>query len=172
MSNYNLKTQTSGLKTSRPPRCSLVNISTGESIDCLFNPENLVETVSVNWNRLNVPGLSHQVLQYQSSGNRKITSLDFYLDRFFASRQPGSPDILTFRSFLRALTVPMQGEMAPPRTLFVWPKVLSIETVLTELEFQYQQFASDASVLVYTARCELESILDVRVTAEDLRKER
>jgi len=155
----------------RPPRCSLVNVSTGESIDCLFNPAQLVEKVRVNWSRLNVPGLSHQVLQYQSTGNRTLEGVEFYLDRFFATRQPGSPDILAFRSFLRALTVPPSGAFAPPRTLVIWPKVLTVETVLTGLELQYRQFATDASVLVYTAKCGFETILDVRVTSEELRRE-
>ncbi|MCP4678746.1 MAG: peptidoglycan-binding protein [Deltaproteobacteria bacterium] len=155
----------------RSPRCSLVNITTGESIDCLFNPAQLVEKVQVNWTRLNVPGLSHQVLQYQSTTNRKLDGVEFYLDRFFASAQPGSPDILTFRSFLRGLTVPPSEALAPPRTLVIWPKVLTVETVLTKLEFEYRQFATDASVLVYVAKCAFESILDLRVTSEELRRE-
>ncbi len=155
----------------RPPRCSLVNVSTGESIDCLFNPALLVEKVDISWNRLNVPGLSHQVLQYKSTGNRKLDGVEFYLDRFFATEQPGSPDILTFRSFLRALSVPPSGALAPARTLVIWPKVLTVETVLTKLEFQYRQFATDASVLVYTAKCGFEAILDIRITSEELRRE-
>ena len=57
-------------------------------------------------------------------------------------------------------------------TLFVWPTVLSIETVLTDLEFQYKQFAGDATLLVYTAVVTFEEILDARVTSEDKRQER
>lgn len=155
----------------RPPSCSLVNVRTGETMKCLFNPTQLTEKVRVNWNRLDVPGLSHQVLQYQSTGNRQIPGVEFYLDRIFAAKQPGSPDILAFRSFLRALTVPPAGALAPPRTLVIWPKVLTIETVLTDLDFQYRQFAADASVLVYTATCSFEAIHDVRITAEQLKQE-
>ena len=160
----------------RPPRCSLVNVTTAESIDCLFNPTQLTEKVQVNWNRLAVPGLSHQVLQYQSTGNRELSSVEFYLDRLFASEQPGDPDILEFRAFLRALTVP-PGETegviatAPPRTLFVWPEVLVTEAVLTSVEFQYRQFGVDGRVLVYAASVGFEEILDVRVTSEQLRVE-
>ena len=135
-------------------------------MDCLFNPSQLVETVQINWNRLNVPGLSHQVLQYQSTGNRQLGGIEFYLDRFFASKQPGAPDILAFRSFLRALTVPESGQQSPPRALVIWPKVLTVETVLTSLEFQYRQFATDGSVLVYTATCTFEEISDLRFTCD------
>ena len=160
----------------RAPRCFLINVETAETIDCLFNPTQISEKVQVNWNRVTVPGLSHQLLQFQSTGNRQLSGVEFYLDRFFAKEQSDDADILEFRGFLRALTVPPKGAdgvpaTAPPRTLFVWPTVLSIETVLTDLEFQYRQFAADATVLVYTATVTFEEILHARVTSEDKRTE-
>ena len=160
----------------RPPRCSLVNVLTGESIECLFNPTQLSEKVQVNYNRLAVPGLSHQVLQYQSTGNRALSGVEFYLDRTFAAEQPGDVDIMDFRAFLRALTVPPEATegvaaTAPPRTLFIWPGVLTVEAVLTGVEFQYRQFGNDGRALVYAANVNFEEILDVRVTSEALRAE-
>lgn len=176
--------------TARPPRCLLVNVITGETMECLFNPTQISEKLQVNWNRLSVPGLSHQVLQFQSTGNRQLSGVEFYLDRFFASKQPGwshtscaarpcdlgSPDIMEFRSFIRALTVPPAGtedvpDTAPPRMLFIWPNVVTVETVVTDVEFQYRQIATDGKVLVYSATVSFEEILDVRVTSEQLREE-
>ena len=160
----------------RPPRCSLVNVVTGEAIECLFNPTQLVEKVQVNWNRLAVPGLSHQVLQYQSTGNRELSGVEFYLDRVFAAEQPGDVDIMEFRAFLRALTVPPEGtedvaSTAPPRVLVIWPEVLTVEAVVTDVEFQYRQVGVDGTVLVYAATVTFEEILDARVTSEQLREE-
>lgn len=162
--------------TARPPRCVLVNVHTAEVMECLFNPTQLSEKVQVNWNRLAVPGLSHQVLQFQSTGNRQVSGVEFYLDRFFAAEQPGSPDIQAFRAFLRALTVPPSGVegvagAAPPRLLLIWPKVLTVETVITDLELQYKQVGVDGELLVYAASCSFEEILDARVTSEQLRAE-
>lgn len=159
----------------RPPRCSLMNVDTGESMDCLFNPTQLTERVQVNWTRLAVPGLSHQVLQFQSTGNRELDGVEFYLDRLFAAAQPGDPDIMTFRAFMRALTVPPAGAAdiaggAPPRTLVVWPGVLTVETVITGLELEYRRFGVDGRVLLYAAVCSFEEILDLRVTSEELRR--
>jgi hypothetical protein len=144
-------------------------------MECLFNPTQLSEKVQVNWNRLQVPGLSHQVLQFQSTGNRQLSGVEFYLDRLFALQQPGEPDILEFRSFIRALTVPppaTQGviETAPSRALIIWPNVLTVETVVTDVEFQYRQLAVDGTVLVYTATVGFEEILDIRVTSQTLRE--
>jgi len=161
----------------RAPRCFLANVATGEILDCLFNPTTLSEKVSVNWNRVTVPGLSHQLLQFQSTGNRQLSGVEFYLARLFAKKESEDADILDFRAFLRALTVPPKGAegvpaTAPPRTLFVWPGVLSIETLLTDLDLQYRQFGVDGSLLVYTATVTFEEILDARVTSEDRRADR
>ena len=164
------------LAMARPPRCVLVNVTSGESMECLFNPTQLTEKVQVNWNRLAVPGLSHQVLQFQSTSNRQLAGVEFYLDRFFAIEQPGEPDVLDFRAFIRALTVPPAGtegvvDTAPPRTLFIWPEVVTVETVVTDVEFQYRQLGLDGRVLVYAATVTFEEILDVRVTSEARREE-
>ena len=50
-------------------------------------------------------------------------------------------------------------------------KVLTVETVLTDVEFQYRQLGNDNTVLIYTASCGFEEVLDVRVTSEQLRGE-
>ena len=160
----------------RPPRCVLVNVTTGESLECLFNPTQLTEKLQVNWNRQVVPGLSHQVLQFQSTSNRQLTGVEFYLDRFFAAEQPGDPNILDFRAFLRALTVPpasTEGVLptAPPRVLVIWPKVLTLECIIASVDFQYRQFAVDSTLLAYAASVTFEEVLDRRVTSEDLRRQ-
>jgi hypothetical protein len=160
----------------RPPRCVLVNVTTGESLECLFNPTQLTEKLQVNWNRQVVPGLSHQVLQFQSTSNRQLTGVEFYLDRFFATEQPGEPNILEFRAFLRALTAPPANTTgglptAPPRVLLIWPNVVTIECVVASVDFQYRQLAVDSTLLAYTASVTFEEVLDQRVTSEDLRRQ-
>ncbi len=160
----------------RPPRCVLVNVLTGEAMECLFNPTQLTEKCQVNWNRLAVPGLSHQVLQFQGTSNRQLSGVEFYLDAFFATQQADTSNIMAFRSFLRALTVPPAGTegvlaTAPPRVLVLWPGVLTVECVVASVEFQYRQLAVDGRVLVYTATVTFEEVLDTRVTSEQLRQE-
>ncbi len=160
----------------RPPRCVLANVASGESLVCMFNPTSFTEKVQVNWNRVSVPGLSHQLLQFLSTGNRQLPGVEFYVDRFFARAEGDSSDILEFRGFLRALTVPPKAAVgvattAPPRLLFIWPQVITIETVVTDLELAYRQFAADGSVLVYAATVTFEEVLDARVTSEQRRED-
>ena len=59
---------------------------------------------------------------------------------------------------------------APPRVLFIWPEVLTVEAVIGSVEFRYKQLAVDGTVLVYSADVTFEEILDERVTSEELRE--
>jgi len=142
-------------------RCHLVNTTTGESIECLFNPTQLTEKIGVTWNRLVVPGLSHHVLQFQSTSNRELASIELYFDRFAAAAR--GDDILRARDFIRALAVPDPLVGAPPRTLFIWPGTLTLTCVVASVELTYRQFATDGSVQVFTAALTLHEILDVRL---------
>ena len=54
--------------------------------------------------------------------------------------------------------------------LFIWPEVVTIECVVSSVEFTYKQFAVDNTILVYAANVTFEEILDTRVTSEELRQ--
>ena len=59
---------------------------------------------------------------------------------------------------------------APPRVLFIWPEVVTVECVVASVEFTYKRLAVDGTVLVYAASVTFERILDTRVTSEELRE--
>ena len=157
-----------------PIRGELCNLRTGEAIEFLLNPTNFSEQVRVNYNRLQIPGLSHQVLQFVSTGNATLP-IEFYLDKFFAgSVGAEDADILNFKRFLQALTVPSAGAEdvvggGPPRALFIWPGLVSLTCVLTSLEFKYEQFDVFGDIVIYRARTTFEEIRDVRITSEEIR---
>ena len=91
----------------KPQRCSLVNLTSGEEMPAFFNPQQLTERVQVNYARHNVPGMSHQPLQYVSTGNRTLPAVDFYLDKIMSlDRGVTNFDIMDFRNFMHALTLP------------------------------------------------------------------
>jgi hypothetical protein len=152
----------------RPPRCTLVNLVTQERFECLLNPETLTEKIGVQYRRHVVPGLGHHPLQYESTGNRLVPSVEFALDRRFAGTEPSQQNILVFRTFLLALTRPSRMEVAsaPPRVLVVWPTVVTLEGVLSDVEFRYQAIAHDGTVLAYSATCTFEEVLELRSAGE------
>jgi hypothetical protein len=158
-----------------PERVHLVNVTTTEDMTVLFNPASLGLKGDVKYGRHSPPGLDHEVLQYTGTGNRQLTGVEFYLDRFFAEAQPSSPDIRDFERFIWSLTVPPAGtggvaDTRPPRVLFVWPNLMTLECVVISVEFRWTVFAIDGSPLVYTAVCTFEEILDARRTSEQLRR--
>jgi hypothetical protein len=146
---------------SRPPRVTLVNLDTQQRMECLVNPETLTERLSVIYRRLSVLGVGHQMLQYDSTSNRVIPGLEFVLDKRIGKQSDSDPDLTAFTDFLRAVARPAQVDLpsAPPTVLFVWPKVLSMECVLSEVEFRYQAFGAEGDLLMYTATCTLEEVL-------------
>jgi hypothetical protein len=158
-----------------PVRGLVCNLRTGEAMSFLLNPTELREQVQVNYSRLQVPGLSHEILQFSSTGNVTLP-VELYLNKYFARAVSAEddPDILAFKRFLQALTVPAGGASdvasgGPPRALLVWPGLVSLTCVVTSLEFRYEQFGARGEVLVYRAQVNFEEIRDVRMTSEEMR---
>lgn len=158
-----------------PTRVHIVNTGTGESVEALFNPTGWSLGADVNYARISPPGLDHAVLQYLGTNNRTISSIVFALDKVLAAEDVGDPDIQDFRRFIEALTVPPAGtggpaDTRPPRAMFVWPKVLTMEVVVTRYEFAFTDFGEDGDALAYTATLSFEEYLGQRRTSEELRR--
>ncbi len=151
-----------------PTRMQLVNLDTDEAFEVQFNPADLRESVSVNYTRHAVPGLSHQPLQYTGTGNRQIPGVVFWCDAVLEAERPTDGGIIDFRRFLMALTVPGEGKTRPPRVLFVWPGVLTVEAVVVSIEFAYARIGPEA-VQAYSATVTFEEVLDVRRVSEQWR---
>ncbi|MCK7535249.1 MAG: hypothetical protein MZV63_31810 [Marinilabiliales bacterium] len=162
----------------KPPRCFAGQRDHGRvAWTACFNPTQLAEKVQVNWNRLQVPGLSHQVLQFQGTGNRQFSAVEFYLDKVFAAEQPGDTDIMEFRRFLRVPHRAAGGDRgvpatAPPRVLFIWPGVLVGRDGAHRRRVPVPAVRGRRRRCWSTPpRCTFEEILDARVTSEYLRQE-
>ena len=152
----------------------LVNLTTGEEMEALANPSQFSESVAVNYSDSAVPGLSHPVTQYQSTGARTLSGIELYLSRFNHDEIGSVSMVEEWKRFLRSLTVPPQGAKGvaatrPARCLFVWPNVLTMTCVVTALEFRYQHFGTSGQDRVTMAVVSLREIRDERVTAEDYR---
>jgi hypothetical protein len=146
----------------QPARASLVNLATRAQLDGFANPERLTERLAATWNRLSPPGLGYQVLQFGTTANRQLPSIELTFDRFQMGAE--TPSVETVRAFLAALVVPVAtAPSAPPHVLFMWPGLLSIEAIVATVDLEYRQFASDGSALVFAATLALEEVLEARV---------
>jgi Contractile injection system tube protein len=146
----------------QPARVSLVNLTTREQLDGFCNPEKLSEKLAANWNRLTPPSLGYQVLQFGSTSNRQLPSVELLFNRF--DMGPDAPSVDAVRAFLEALVKPAMPSSSPPHVLFVWPALLSIEAIVSSVDLEYRQFASDGSPLVFAATIALEEVLEARVS--------
>ncbi len=160
-----------GSAGARPPRVSLTNLRTGETVEMPFTPEQFVETVAVNWARRAIVGMSHETLQYGNTGNYKLENLDF----FFRGTTPEEVDLIhEGRKFLLSLAYAPEGaenlrDGAPARILFFWPQVVSMTCVLMNLRITHQKFNVEGRTTIFRARFSLEEARDVRLTAETVR---
>lgn len=156
----------------RPKRMTLGNLSTGETLEALFNPEQFEREIAVQYARKRPLGLPHEVLQYTGTDNTKLPAIDLY------ARSSGDEidraQIEDFMRFLESLCYPPDSAQSvvqgsPPRVLFVWPNLLQLTCVVTNIRFRYQRFALDGGVTRFTASVALEEIRDVRLTSEAVR---
>jgi len=153
-----------------PTRMSLTNVATAETIYVAHNPEILDEEVQVSWNRLTVPGLSHQVLQYNNTNNLLLPA-EFWWN---GSAQMAAGNLRRDRLFLFSLCYP-QGEVdsiegsGPPRVLFVWPQMISCTCVVSGVKFTHTQFNYQGRSYIAKASVNFEEIRDFRLLSADVR---
>lgn len=156
-----------------PERMSIANLQTGESLDVLFNPTELAKSFNVKWNRLEVPGLPHEVLQYKGTSNLRVPLQ--LIAHAFTQRPSAAATIDEFEKFIMSLGYPSENAQsvasgAPPRCLVIWPGVLVFTAQLVdEVKFTHTQFASRGGSLRYAANVTFEEVRDSRLTSEDVR---
>lgn len=151
-------------------------------VEAHFNPVALEKVIKVHWNKLPVPGLSHQRHQYHHTEN-----VQFKFDLQFEALQitlhtkgqsavrgfDGPNGIGTAARFIESLCYPAGDAQsvqdgAPPRVLFFWPNFLSITCVVAEEHWKTTMFAQDGTPRRQTCSLTLEEIRDTRLTSSDV----
>lgn len=149
---------------------TLTNLTTGWSFTSLFLPDSLEETLEVLYDRLKVPGMSHQPQQYSGTGNLKFEFECYYR---IGKYDTDMTDLQESRKKLMAMCYsPSPADAvvtaAPPRVLFVWPGLVSLTCIITNLQFKHFRFSPEGFSIGYTVRITLEEVRDIRVLAEDV----
>lgn len=158
----------------------LTNLITDAVHTVQFNPQNVSETINVNYTARDIRGLAHQPLDYENTENLMIET-EFYADDFMTNSvlPLGSifkrPKLAEFRKFLQALCYPARGargsglaDAAPPRFLFNWPNTLFFVGVMRALKIELIRFnLFDAEVSTFVARVTIEETRSDRWTMED-----
>ncbi len=157
----------------KPAPLTLVNMVTGDARTAQFNPEELEESLGVNYARLQVPGLSHTRKHFINTEDVKYS-----FELFQHCLESGDTGLASMkairedRRFLYALTHPWRADGikrgGAPRVLFIWPKLISLTCVVTQLSFKYSMFNKDGAPVAWRAKVSLEQIRDEFVSMEDI----
>jgi hypothetical protein len=151
----------------------LTDLNTTEEREAQYNPSEIEETLSVNYARLAIMGLSHKPMQYQNTDN---LSLDFTLVfRAFDDTGNRVNDMKEMKKFLYSLCYSPRsaGSIiggAPPRVLFIFPNLASLTCKITQLKYKTLLQALDGSPTMSEAKITIEEIRDTRLFSEDVRE--
>jgi hypothetical protein len=168
----------------RPRRVTLIrnpgDINTREVYPVLLNPSTLREQIGVEWTKLGVIGLDHEVPHYARTKSIELP-LSFYFSQYFAALEPRSQAALNrdavitsdtplskiarssmdFANFMRSLCFPTREGLRPPPLKIIWPNVLDLTGVVTSLSFEYRKFDRDLAPIIYQADI---TLLETRIT--------
>lgn len=167
---------------------TLANLETGDAITAQFNPDELEEELGVNFERLEILGLSHKPLQYKNTDNHAL-SFDLGFDGVSARLVDVSREGAGFgaggafgnaaasidfaRSFMLHLCYPRKGAQdvaggGPPRVFMFWPNFISLTCRITKLKFKHRRWARSMAPVLFTATVTIEEARDVRLFSEDV----
>lgn len=183
-----------GLVDRKPQKVVLIanpGQENAESFTVLLNPKTLKETINVEWSKLPVIGLDHEVPHY-SRTKSIVIPMSFYFSAFEQGRQglntisvaqftdlvmssntPKSKinqQSIDFVNFLRSLCFPTRDGLRPPTVKVVWKNVLSFLAVVENVTFEYTKFDRTLAPIAYQADV---NFLEVRLTrrySEDVRR--
>jgi hypothetical protein len=168
-------------------RLYLVHLRTGDTVGAQFNPTEVQEALEVVWTNIEIPGESHEPMEYDRTKNQM---LDFELGFDAESGQSVSiintsqgqssqfignvSDVNLVRRWLFACCYPNeraqgQKDMAPSRILVVWPGFYSLAMRLRRVQITNRQWESTSGPPVkFTAKLTFEADSDRRLYYEDI----
>lgn len=146
-------------------------------ITAQFNPETFKERVEAKYVGWEIPGLSHEVLQFIATKNVTLPfELRFIVDQRLGKSTELYKRFMEYRRILFALAYPRPigrgrntvNGASPHRVLVVWPGLTSLTCVLKSVEWEYMQFNSQAMPIDMRATVEFQEIRDVRIDADEV----
>lgn len=158
----------------------LANLNNGDVLVPMFNPTEIEEELRVNYNDLELLGMSHKPSQYKNTDNHRFRfALRFdALSIREATGSAGIPiqgaNIQNARRYLLSLCYAPRGAQdilggAPPRVLFFWPDLASLEATIRSLRFRHTAFSSQTGGSGrFDVDVEIHEIRDVRIVMEDV----
>ena len=155
----------------RPPRVSLVNMSTLERLDAQSNPAELSLALTVGYGRAQVPGLTHEVLQYTGTKNLRIP---MQLEYNAGAGPDALAEVQKAQLFLQSAAYPVRSDdlsgTSPPHLLILWPTYITLQALVTSITIQNTQFNRTGAPVRFRARLNLEEFREIRLLSDSVRR--
>ncbi|MCP4573342.1 MAG: hypothetical protein GY838_13385 [bacterium] len=166
-------------------RGALINEDTGVAQGFMFNPQQLVTAIQVNWDKDAGLGASFERLSYKNTANTQfdltlVHNLKAWISR---TRKPGEmidagtadairDEFERHRRFLIALCYPRGRwndvlRRSPPTAMLMWPGYLAIRVVINSLQFTDKEFDTNSKPTAFDAACVFQEKRIYRLTSAD-----
>lgn len=168
-----------------PPRMSITNVETGQSLTAQFNPEEVDEVLAANYTELDVQGMSHKPMHYKNTENFAIT-LELVFDsasaRDLVLDDPNNMGNGSFgnkaamidavRNYLYSFCYPMKSEAgdiigsSPPRAMLSWPGLYGLVCRITRIAVKQKRFSLfTGQSTLFSAKIDFKEARVVRLTS-------
>ena len=130
------------MSTGELTKAYLVNLETGERIQCLFNPNEYSISKTNSWKEKSTKNSNVPRLEFTGGGPTQLK-----LDLFFDTYESGG----SARDYVRKIVSLTQisqsgsGDPEPPRCMFSWGANFEFEAVITNLSARFTLFQSDGT---------------------------
>lgn len=160
-------------KRELPPLMYIVNRDAPgdtEKITPQGNPPRLSGEIKAAYNRLKIPGMSHQVKQFSNTEDHKTSPIEF---EFYGDTPKERDDIDRQFAIWQSWMLPVPADNirggSPPRLLFYWPNVMQMQVVITDFKYEIAELTVDGDISWLKITCSFEQISDKRILPADVR---
>ncbi len=156
-------------------KATITNLTSGERVSVLFNPEEYSLNRDINYAQIAVPGLSGPLLQFVH-GNMQTLEMELFLDTYEEHRE-GSRVMNQAGGDVRELVKKVTSLMnidptihAPPVLMFTWGS-LSFTCVLARASQKYNMFRPDGVPVRARVQVTFNEFRNADLEAKEIKRE-
>jgi len=132
------------------------------AVEVQLNPNEFMIRAGAEYARLDVPGLSHQVVQWSHTKSKEFEftlEWDYDVESAWCQRKGLSQVDARFYIWLMSFVEPLEAGCGPAPMQVYWPGFLWIGGVVADVEVRVQRWGSDGVPRTYSSKV---SFLEVR----------
>lgn len=132
------------------------------AVEVQLNPNEFMVRAGAEYARLDVPGLSHQVIQWSHTKSKEFEftlEWDYDVESEWCRRKGITQVDAGFYVWLMSFVEPLEAGRGPAPMQVYWPGFLWIGGVVTDVEVNVQRWSSNGVPRTYTSKV---SFLEVR----------